>query len=113
MRIVFAVAALAVVAFLPTPSAQASLLASDPLAMAAWQGTRTFYAVDDVYTLNVTVDYAVYAPGQFPGTDPSGGADFVYAYEIFNTLNPASVEVTILTVGLAPGLTAARSFEKG
>jgi hypothetical protein len=103
MKLVFAVAALAVVAFLPTLPAQASLLSSDPLAMAAWRGTQTFYAADDVYTLNVTVDYAVYAPGQYPGTDPSVGADYVYAYEIFNTLNPASVEVIMLTVGLAPG----------
>jgi len=103
MKLVFAVAALAVVAFLPTLPAQASLLSSDPLAMAAWRGTQTFYAADDVYTLNVTADYAVYAPGQYPGTDPSVGADYVYAYEIFNTLNPASVGVTMLTVGLAPG----------
>ncbi|MCX5683950.1 MAG: PEP-CTERM sorting domain-containing protein [Planctomycetota bacterium] len=106
MKIVFAVATLAVAAFLMPPAAQASLMASDPLAMAAWRGTQTFYAGDAFYALNVTVDYAVYEPGQFPGADLSGGTDYVYAYEIFNTLNPASVEVSKLTVGLAPGSSA-------
>ena len=63
------------------------------------------------------VEYAVYAPGTAPGNfnssvalgtpgtaDPSNGADYVYAYEIFNP-GPATGGLTVLTltVGLSEG----------
>lgn len=79
-----------------------SLMHEDPLAMSAWRGTETFYSTDGSYELNVEVDYAVYAPGTYPGADPSGGTDYVYAYEARNLIDSASAEVSVLTVGLAP-----------
>ena len=47
-----------------------------------------------------TMDYAVYEPGEFglwfPGEDPSGGDDYVYAYQITNT----GADLIQCTVGL-------------
>jgi hypothetical protein len=71
--------------------------------MTGWTGTQTFDATAAGETVDVTVDYAVYAPGAYPGHDPSSAADYVYAYQIFNTTNPASAEISLLTVGLALG----------
>ena len=60
--------------------------------MSGWRGnlamsgtkTRTLGGVIHTFTLNATVDYAVYAPGSFdlsfPNADPSDGTDYVYAY---------------------------------
>ena len=31
--------------------------------------------------LNVSVEYAVFAPGQYAGNDISGGSDYIYAYQ--------------------------------
>jgi hypothetical protein len=77
--------------------AGAGLLESDPLGMPAWQGRHAYRAVMDF--LAVDVEYCVYAPSTDPGnvpspfedrfgTDPSGGTDYVYAYQIFNDLDP-------------------------
>jgi len=68
---------------------------------------------------SATVDYAVFAPGDFTGTDPSGGAEYVYAYQFFvnvgsNPLYLATIAVDDpdaanqaalgTTSGVAPGL---------
>ena len=87
-------------------SAWGGPLVSDPNAMAAWQGTRGFYDVDVLFpgvTLDLDVEYAVYAPGQYglSGTDPSGGAHYVYAYQVFNDL-AGNVPVSSFSVGLDP-----------
>ena len=82
------------------------LLPDDPNAMAAWQGTAVFYASGE-RVLDVEVDYAVYAPDNYSGTDPSGGTDYVYAYEMFNTGDAASAEVSSFTVCLADGANVA------
>ena len=78
-------------------------LVSDPNAMPAWQGTRQFYDTDGVATLQVDVEYAVYAPGNYglSGTDPSGGTQFVYAYQAFNDL-AGNAPVSTFSVGLDP-----------
>ncbi len=70
----------AISAFSILATAMAGPLATDPNAMAAWRGSTLF--ADGV--LNVLVDYAVYAPGNYGPGDPSGGARFVYAYQAFN-----------------------------
>jgi len=86
-------------------TAEASPLVSDPNAMPAWQGTQGFYDVDvgSGMTLDVDVEYAVYAPGKYglSGTDPSNGAHYVYAYQIFNDL-AGNVPVSSFSVGLDP-----------
>lgn len=57
-----------------------------------WQSHTTFLATNGVRTLDVTVDYAVFSPGQFPGVyTPFAGFvapgpnDYVYAYQVYNT----------------------------
>ncbi len=59
---------------------------------ATWQGQTNFFSTNGVRSLDVTVDFAVFAPGQFPGnyTPFAGFAappanDFVYAYQVYNT----------------------------
>lgn len=60
---------------------------SDPNAMSGWTGSKLFVSSPEA-RLYVTVEYAVYAPGQFglsySGQDPSNDSQYVYAYEIFN-----------------------------
>lgn len=86
---------------LAAAATEAGLLRDDPNAMSAWRGVRRFIASDSAHTLEVDVDYAVYAPGDFGGgLDPSGGTEYLYAYEILNTVNSDSVEVSSFTVGL-------------
>ena len=87
-------------------SAWGGPLVSDPNAMPAWQGTQGFYDVDVLFpgeTLDVDVEYAVYAPGQYgkSGTDPSNGARYVYAYQVFNDLL-GNAPVSAFSVGLDP-----------
>ena len=84
--------------------ALAAPLVSDPNALAAWQGTQRFYDTDGGgATLDVDVEYAVYAPGNYglSGTDPSSGAHYVYAYQVFNDLL-GNVPVSSFSVGLDP-----------
>jgi hypothetical protein len=79
--------------------ASAGFLATDGSAMPAFQGTQTFASG----TMSANVDYAVYAPGNFGNIltpDPSGGTDYVYAYQVMPT---GILPVTVLTVGLATG----------
>ena len=87
-----------------------TVLPSDPAAMAGWTGTQTFSETLFTFTLDAEVDFAVYAPGAFNTSsalgfpaDPSGGADWVYAYQVFNT--GGNVAPSLLSVGfldLAP-----------
>ncbi|MCY2955241.1 MAG: PEP-CTERM sorting domain-containing protein [Planctomycetota bacterium] len=79
--------------------ASAGFLATDGSAMPAFQGTQAFASG----TMSADVDYAVYAPGNFGNIltpDPSGGTDYVYAYQVMPT---GTLPVTFLTVGLATG----------
>jgi hypothetical protein len=87
--------------------ASGALLSQDPNALSAWHGRQTYDVTDGYYRLNVAVDYAVYAPGSYNAAgDPSGGTEYVYAYEIINTVNSSSVEVSTFGVGIAPGAVA-------
>lgn len=69
-------------------------LTDDGNGMPAWQGTLYMSGPMPglLEVLAVEVDYSVYAPGffglSFPGLDPTGGADYIYAYQIFNDLSP-------------------------
>ncbi len=76
-----------------------------------WQGTVPFTYTLGSHNLNVNVDYAVYAPGQFGTsmelgypTDPSDGTEYVYAYQIWNNTG-GNQGVSAFTVGFtaAPG----------
>ena len=86
--------------------AYGALISADPNAMSGWKGAQPFLATDGTETLDVSVDYAVYAPGHYAlsgGVDPSGGADYVYAYQVFNIVDPLSVELSALSVGIVAG----------
>jgi len=91
------------IVFLVGVSAWGGPLVSDPNAMPAWQGTQGFYDVGSGTTLDVDVEYAVFKPGAYglSGTDPSGGKEYVYAYQVFNDLL-GNVPVSSFSVGLDP-----------
>ena len=84
--------------------ASAVILPVDGNAMPGWQGTRLFQDSFYTFQLSANVDFAVYEPGAFDitfgiGADPSGGAEYVYAYQIHNHLTDTST-ISALTVGL-------------
>jgi len=74
---------------------------------APFSGAQTFAASGGppipgfMIVMSANVDFAVFAPGNFdaafPGLDPSGGTEYVYAYQIKNT---GDTQATSLTVGL-------------
>jgi len=78
-------------------SAQAGFLAGDSDAMAGYHGTLSLSDTLGKHTLNVLVDYAVYAPGTFDNSfsneDPSDGTGYVYAYQFVNSATSTSKEV--------------------
>jgi hypothetical protein len=90
--------------------AAAGPLPLDPNAMGGVnQGTSVFplATFGGVLSLSAKVDFAVFAPGKFnlsyPGQDPSGGTQFVYAYEVFNTSpNPGPTPISVFSVGILP-----------
>ena len=81
---------------------EAGPIATDTRAMVGFYGTRSFSHSGGGETLTADVDYAVYAPADYPGDDPSAEADYVYVYQIFN--DPTStVGVAFFSVGLEDG----------
>lgn len=89
VRYLLAVAGLALLA----RTALAGPLSTDPAAMAGWKGSQLFVGSNGTTSLMASVDFAVYAPGEFSQSDalgdpldPSGGTQYVYAYEIFNNV---------------------------
>ena len=87
-------------------------LPTDPAAMPDWQGSVNFSGSNPPLfneTLEVTVDYAVYAPSSFASSaalnfpaDPSGGTNFIYAYQLIHS-TAGSANVANLSVGFSPG----------
>jgi len=93
---------------------QAGPLPFDPNGLGGpFQGTQPFFGNVGPFTISANVDFAVYAPGHFnlsyPGQDPSGGSQFVYAYEVFNTgaNQVTSSPISIFSEGLLPGVAPA------
>ena len=78
---------------------------SDPAGMNGWKNVVRFSHTSGYVVIDV--QYCVYAPGQFPywpgGVDPTGGEDYVYAYEIYNNITPKNGKdyISMLTVGLS------------
>ena len=78
-------------------AAQAGILAvSSGGALPGFTGTQFFDDDFFGFTVSANVDYAVFAPGTFPFADPSGGSDYVYAYQIDNL----DTNIVQFTVGL-------------
>lgn len=90
MRTAHLVAGAAAVSLLLGGQAVAALM-GDPNGMGGgWQGRVEYRSMLNI--IAVDIEFCVYAPGQFQksyaGLDPSGGQHYVYAYEIFNDLDP-------------------------
>jgi len=106
------VMAAVVITLLLAGSALAGPIADDPNAILAWRGTQPFYVEGTGpfigATLDVDVEYAVYQAGDYEdsGTDPSGGTEYVYAYQVFNDLT-GNRPVSNFSVGLDPASGAA------
>jgi hypothetical protein len=79
--------AVLVTLLLAAVQAGASLMTDNNGMGGQWQGKRTFTATMNLF--NADVEFCVYAPGQFnksfTGADPSGGLQYVYAYQVINT----------------------------
>ncbi len=75
-------------------------LASSEGSMPAFTGTQLFDNHLSGFSVTANVDFAVFEPGSFgaafPGIDPSGGAHYVYAYQIENL----GADVITMSVGL-------------
>ena len=101
---------MAIAGFACVGVAQAGPLPLDGNAIAGYHGTSApFFSSQFGTSISASVEYAVYAPGQFntsfgAGADPSAGTQFVYAYQLFNTGDSAtSLALTAITVGLNTG----------
>ena len=74
-------------------------LYNDPAAMAGYAGSTSVTVTQSGIELKAEVEYAVYAPGTYPGSDLVGGDEYIYAYQIFNDLK-ADVAVDFFSVGI-------------
>jgi hypothetical protein len=112
MQILRCSAAAAVAVLLCSSASFGGLLPADPMAFhdgaMTWSGTRAFSAGSGSSALRVTVDFAVYAPGAIATSpvlgsfaDPSGGSQYVYAYQLWNDVSGGSSAVTSFSVGFA------------
>lgn len=112
--VVFGVLAIALLS-LPT-DATGGLISGDSNALNGWHGTLQWTGTSNpeyppLKYLYANIDYAVYAPGEFVKTftgwtDPSGGTQYVYAYQLFNDAHtPPSDDAAIktFTVGIHSG----------
>ena len=88
----------------------AGLATAEPIAdgvdaMPGFYGSRSYSFTEGSDTLTAEVDFAVYAPLAYPGSDPSFGADYAYVYQIFNDA-ASTVGVEWFSVGLESGAIA-------
>lgn len=84
-------------------------------AIAGFQGSSTFAGAAIGGFLDVDVDYAVFAPGTFPGNfipflgnPPVAPTDYVYAYQIYNKgagNGLSTVELSQMAVEISSGAT--------
>jgi len=90
--------------------ATAGPIAGGADAMPGFFGTVYYNYTAGGETLTAQVDYAVYAQGDYPGTDLSVGADYAYVYQIFNDV-ASTVGVEWFSVGLESGAIARNQGE--
>jgi len=93
----------------------ASLATAGPIAggvdaLPGFYGSRSYSYTAGGDTLTADVDFAVYAPLAYPGSGSSFGADYVYAYQIFNSAL-STVDVSFFSVGLESGAIARNAGE--
>jgi len=79
-------------------------LYNDPAAMPGYTNKTSFDITLLGIELKADVEYAVYAPGTYPGSDFTGGNEYIYAYQIFiSTQSNAAVD--FFSVGIVDGAT--------
>jgi hypothetical protein len=93
-----------VCAFVFAACADASLY-NDPAAITGFTGRASFDISQLDSYLRVDVEYAVYAPGTYPGQDLTGGSQYIYAYQVFNS-NRSNVAVDFFSVEIISGASA-------
>jgi len=97
------------VALYTSGRATAITLATSGNALPTWQGSQSYVAAGALgQTLDATIEYAVFAPGDFQEflttenniqfADPAP-SEFIYAYQITDIVS-ATAGITIFTVGL-------------
>jgi hypothetical protein len=102
-NITFFLACAITCAFVFAASAEASLI-GDTAAMTGFTGTISFSITVSTVSLKGNINYAVYAPGMYPGSDHTGGSEYIYAYQIlFSTKD--NVAVDFFSVGIPNGAT--------
>jgi hypothetical protein len=84
---------------LAASSALAGVLATDPLALPGYRGTASFDASMGSDLLFIDLDYAVFAPGQYP--DGQLNSEYVYAYQAFS-LATSTRGLATVSIGLEP-----------
>jgi hypothetical protein len=93
--------------------AHAELISTDTVnAIPGWYASEPIHFTEDSNgkVVDGSIDYAVYAPGDFnlsfPERDPSNGAQYVYRYQLHNDAGTSTDYMKKLTVGLV-GITGA------
>ena len=89
-------------AFVFAVSAKASLC-NDTNAMTGFTGTTSFDITVSNVSLNADVEYAVYAPGIYPGKDLTGDSEYIYAYQILSRSH-TNVAIDFFSVGISSGV---------
>jgi hypothetical protein len=79
-------------------------LCDDSAAMTGFAGLTSFNITLSEIELKVDVEYAVYAPGMYPGNNIGGGDEYVYAYQVINN-SRSDVAVDFFSVGIISGVT--------
>jgi hypothetical protein len=74
-------------------------LYNDPAAMEDFTNKTSFNIAALGSVLKVDVEYSVYAPGDYPGDDVTSGNAYIYAYQIFNSVQ-SNVAVDFFSVGI-------------
>jgi len=75
-------------------------LLGDPAAVIS--GSESFVSSGATGDLKADVEYAVYAPGAYPGVALVDATMFTYAYQILNDVT-GTVDVSQMSVGVLPG----------
>lgn len=101
-----AAALIVLVVSLPAVAQGALLSADTQYAMPGWFSTLAvqFQETSPNKSVDGSIDYAVYAPGQFqlsfPNKDPSNGTQYVYRFQLYNNTGLNRDYMKKLTIGL-------------
>lgn len=79
-------------------------LYNDPAAMTGFTNRTSFSITMSGSVLKADVEYAVFAPGTYPGNNLAGDDEYIYAYQVFDSLK-SSVAVDFFSVEITSGVT--------